>query len=765
MRRSELFTLFVLFILLMAVANSVIVAGWLPNLGVTMWAAVFGLIAGVTLAFSSFPSWTAHLTSAIYGLFCVGVIGGTRPEIAILNDWRERIFLMVDKVAVWLREAMSNGSSRETLIFFLILSSLFWMLGYAAAWYSFRHASRRIWHVILPSGVTLFSNVYYYAGERSMTPYLAAYIVCAIILLALSHLAEKENGWLRERVRFNTSLRGGFVVTGLAIAMLALLFSWRVSVAGTSSTTRDFLGQFSQPYNEFLARWNRLFSTLQNPVARSVDSYPDNYTLSGARNLSDEPVFDVVAPVARYYWRARSRDFYDGTSWRSTVQIEQDVKAFDPSLPTTNYEARQKVLAEFNLYRGTDTVRAPSMPLQSSVASRAVLEPIDNGQADIIQLKLSAALLPGNRYSAFGSVSTARVSQLRNAGTNYPNEILQRYLELPNNVPERVKDLARKIVQDENTPFDRAVAIERFLRNNIAYDEKIEAPSQGVEASDYILFDIRRAYCDYYATSMIVMLRSLGIPARIAQGYAQGDPNLETPDADVATYRVLQKDSHAWVEVFFPRYGWIEFEPTAAQPPIARNEDQQQNAATPTAQPPTPTPQTQSEATPTPEPTDPVTQQPVAPPPPNLAELIRDLAEQLSQSWLRYLLIIPIVLGALWLAIRFVENVGLANLPAIDKAYAMLTRWANWLGIGKAREHTPFEQAAELSQRAPNAGQSIDTITQKYVARKYSPKPENDIDDLREISDVKSAWKATRGVLRRVWLVEKISSLVKPKRN
>ena len=326
MRRSDLLTLGILLVMLFAVAGSIIAAEWMPGLEVILWAVLLSVLAGTALAYSNFPSWTAHLTSMVYGAFTTIVIGIiSQPDIMRINDWREKVLLLIDKVIAFIREAASNGTSREDVIFVLILSGLFWVLGYSAAWYSFR--SRRIWHVILPAGVTLFSNVYCYAGPNTMAPYLLGYLVCTVTLLVLSHLAEREAGWMAARIKFTHTTRTWSVAAGVAIALIASLVGWRVSEATTSAAGRDLLNQLNQPYNELLARWNRLFANLNNNIERDVDSYADTVTLSGPRNLTPDPVMDVSAPPARHYWRATSYDNYDGLTWRNTIETVTNAQA------------------------------------------------------------------------------------------------------------------------------------------------------------------------------------------------------------------------------------------------------------------------------------------------------------------------------------------------------------------------------------------------------------------------------------------------------
>lgn len=484
MKRSDLVTLIVLFAMLFAAVGSVVAAEWMPGLGVIAWAAALGLLAGTALAYSSFPSWTAHLTSMIYGLFTLSLIGAMHPSVITAADnWRARAMLLFQKISAWIEEALNNGASSEPVIFILLLSWMFWVLGYTAAWYSFRH--RRIWHVILPTGVALFSDVYYYAGQNPMAPFLLIYLLCAVTLLALSHLAEREAGWLQSRVRFSPALGRWFVAGGLAIAAMAGLFGWQLSEATTSAAGRNFLGQLNQPYRELLARWNRLFANLNNNISRQVDSYASSVTLSGPRELTAEPVMDVIAPPARYYWRATSYDYYDGLTWRNTIETATNAQPFDVNIPLAGYAARAPAQADFVLYRGTDSIYAPSQPLRASVGAQAIFERVSDASVDLVQLKLPVPLLDGNRYTAIGSVSVANAAQLRAAPPDYP-AWTARYLQLPPQVPARVFDLARNITARAPTAFDKAAAIERWLRDNIAYDEQLPAPPSGIEASDYV---------------------------------------------------------------------------------------------------------------------------------------------------------------------------------------------------------------------------------------------------------------------------------------
>jgi hypothetical protein len=166
-------------------------------------------------------------------------------------------------------------------------------------------------------------------------------------------------------------------------------------------------------------------------------------------------------------------------------------------------------------------------------------------------------------YMAVSTIALAEEAAMRLAGDDYP-EWTDRYLQLPDDLPQRVRDLAQEVTAEYDNDYDRAAALEAYLRE-YPYNEQIQEPPQNVDRVDHFLFDMREGYCNYYASSMVVMARSLGIPSRLAAGYARGDW-----ERDAQAYRVRQHHSHAWVEVFLPRFGWIEFEPTSSEPVIVR---------------------------------------------------------------------------------------------------------------------------------------------------------------------------------------------------
>ncbi len=170
----------------------------------------------------------------------------------------------------------------------------------------------------------------------------------------------------------------------------------------------------------------------------------------------------------------------------------------------------------------------------------------------------------GDAYTFVSAATKASIQDLENASADYPPEVVDKFLQIPPEFSPRVRGLAQELTAASVTPYEKAKAIETYLRT-LPYDDAIAAPPAGVDPLEYFLFDIKRGYCDYYATAMAMMLRTVGVPARTASGYAEG-----LFDEESQSYFITQRDAHTWVEVFFPEYGWIEFEPTAGESPLDR---------------------------------------------------------------------------------------------------------------------------------------------------------------------------------------------------
>lgn len=233
----------------------------------------------------------------------------------------------------------------------------------------------------------------------------------------------------------------------------------------------------------------------------------------------------------------------------------RDLTVESPS-KLTSEEIRKTLLPGYRLV---------SLEASTSGDQKIGIAEVIPSQADILSIQSpNPAIKAGDITQVTASISTANEKDLKLVSTAIPSWVLARYTQLPLEFPEKVRDLTQAITLGFVTQYDKTKAIETYLRENLAYNLRIQPLPYNVDGVEHFLFSTQEGYSEYFASAMTVMLRTQGIPARLVTGYSVGD---KLPDDDI--YLVRDKHSHAWVEVFFSQYGWIPFEPTpGAQIPL-----------------------------------------------------------------------------------------------------------------------------------------------------------------------------------------------------
>ncbi|WP_435183222.1 transglutaminaseTgpA domain-containing protein [Halobellus sp. EA9] len=273
----------------------------------------------------------------------------------------------------------------------------------------------------------------------------------------------------------------------------------------------------------------------------------DRVEIVGSIRLSPKIRFTVESPRPQY-WQTGAYDRYTGDGWvRTGTTRPYEGPLRGPPGPTDPLE--QTVTARDSMSVLPAAWRPIS--LDGAVSERAVVTPQGT-------LRPGGTLQSGDRYTVRSRVPQASPERLRAAGTDYPDRVTDSYLQLPSSTTQRVRERAASVTADAETPYAEAVAIERYLESNKEYSLSVPPPSGDVV--DTFLFERDAGYCTYFATAMVVMLRSEGVPARFVTGYTSGE---QTGDGE---YVVRGLNSHAWVEVYFPEVGWVRFDPTPGGP-------------------------------------------------------------------------------------------------------------------------------------------------------------------------------------------------------
>jgi transglutaminase-like putative cysteine protease len=698
--------------MLLAVAWSIDAAQWTDGLALLQWAVIFGLIWGLAGAKSILPGWFMHASAAIQGIFWTVVLAGSMLPTRLSGY--EKVEELRLRYWNWLGRAMTGNTNTDNLIFLMECLLIMFIISYAAAWFAYRrHAT---WQVIMPAGVVLVLNIYNAQGSHGA--FLFLYLLCALLYAVRMHLTTQETWWQQARIGYNRMVALDFLRDGAIFSVLVIVLSQALPAAVANAQVAEAIQGLDAPWQGVREKWGQMFATLNyKPEPTGAGFFGAALTLGGALHLNSTLMMEARMEGARY-WQAVTYDKYNGKGWENTDGVSLAVHAADSRLANIPFALREPITQTIKVFYPTAQLFGAPMPVawNKPIVAQLNRDPnVSTGDAAAasippVMISMAYSGIPtraNDEYTVLSLVSIADKKSLRKASTTYPDWVTARYLQVPSSVPARVKILADRVLKQagaENN-FDRAAALETYLRQ-FTYNEFIQAPPPDRDVVDYFLFTSRQGYCNYYASSMAVMLRMEGIPARVVSGYARGEF-----DAESGVYRIRESDSHTWVEVFYPTYGWIQFEPTASQPTLDRIEgtDQPADGSTDST-----SGNTGSNV----------------PSGRNRDDMLDELSGgsgsgsvsfpvsglEESLAGIGYLTIFAILAGVVTVAavaIGWQRHV--AGLTVLEAEYEGMQRYARWLGAAPRAAQTPHEFANYLALRIPQAATKIFRLADLYV--------------------------------------------------
>lgn len=621
-------TVFLLGLNLMVVVWSVEQADWVPTPNLVSLI-LLAMLTGLLL--SRVPLWGV-LVLPLGLLIGLGVIveqitafRAEGMELANAAELWQRLYLWYD--------AARTGSiniDREPFAFGLMVAT--WLAGYLAAWVFFRH--RNFWGVFILGGAGLLSNLTYLPAEGSiyLGIYLLTALLLVARVQAVRRLREWRRRGFQADSHLGLLSVSDSVLMAFAVLLIAFLLlptgSYWQPAHNVYEYMRSPLVRFEDDFNRLFAGlparrplpyriWGDVMAfqgtinptttpvlQVDSPVAmywkaRSYGTYtnkgwvsedtvlqPTDWTPTHAAPQPYAKRFEVTHSVTLNY---PTRNLFAGGQ---VLAVDDDVRIETYDSPQYTLDFTRPAAAATGLPRldlaalslerelrqsGPATARgqlAAAVPAgfqladvrrQGQAVQDVVLSEILPQQPDTLSIRSPGREFKrGETYEVTASVSQAEPDDLRLAGLNYPTWALAKYTQLPPELPPRIRDLAAELTAGAETPYDQAKAVEAYLKT-LPYSLTMNPPPYNSDGVDHFLFNERRGYSEYFASAMTVLLRTQGIPARMVTGYTVGS---QIPDEDI--YIVADSNSHGWVEVFFPGYGWIAFEPTpGAAIPIA----------------------------------------------------------------------------------------------------------------------------------------------------------------------------------------------------
>ena len=679
---------------------SVVQANWVPNLDPLPKLAVGGLLVGYVLARTRAAGVFGLLLGSALG---VEIIKWVYAQIGVGDQLSERIDWVAGRVGGWFEAVGGGGVSNDPLVFALAMAALAWLLGLLTAWLLFHDNAP--WLAVIFNGIALLMNLSY--ASATLIGYVGWFAFAACLCLAAHQLASRAELWRRAQLRVGWRVIAN-VLTGTAVAVGAVLsIAWALPGNVSSAEVAGGFSRVTSPWQGLEGEFDRWFAALNANESNSRGlNFGRTLAPRGAFDLGDTPVLEVRAS-APLYLRAATADRYAG---QAITNSDSTATAFDPNtdlLPQDQIpQGRGLLTAQVRVLASRTSVAfAPDAPLRFSVAT----EVDERGDpSDVAAIRMDTPVQQNQSYTVISAVSTATVQDLRTAGEAYPDWVRQRYLQVPRTVPRRVLSLAREITSGAQSGFDKAIALEGYLRENLTYSTHVANVPPDRDWVDYFLFETKQGYCDYFATAMVMMLRSEGVPARVASGFAPGDFDSE---AGVSTVR--ENHAHSWVEAYFPRFGWITFEPSAIRPIPPRVEEA--SAAQPATEATVPVSTDTGNLTP--DELDELLnlrdQTPVAVERPFLASLPGVILIGL----LGILIVAALAAGVLAVLWRR----GFGQLKLYQRPYAELVKLGRWSGTLRPRtSDTPFQVAERLVRQVPRAQPAIGQLTDAYVEGTYA---------------------------------------------
>ncbi|MGK2851755.1 MAG: transglutaminase TgpA family protein [Candidatus Limnocylindrales bacterium] len=676
-----------------------------------VWTAVGGALAGFVGPMVRWGRWRTYLIGAAFAALVTPLIVGTVLLDGADGTLQALFTATADASANAVRDliVMNRRTTSEFGHHLLVLGLIVWGSAMFASFAVFGH--RRPLNAVLLVGFLLVGNMSLTTSDQLV--YLVLYSLASLFLLIRLHTLEEQGEWLRRRIGDPSAIAGLYLRGGtvfITVAVLGALLLTNVAQSAPLAGAWTDVGSRAIEWSRAISRFLPQSGT--GPVLGP--SFGSSATI-GSRWVTDRNValtVEIPAGLVAYkpYWRAATYDVLtlDGFEFDEPTTI-LDRAAGAPLLEGTGdavtLDGRQEVTFRITPTSG-GLIYAPQAPVAIDVATD--LEVVgDAGYFAAMQRDGGDGAYTVTSYvPVLGDTVAAALTQekLRVAGTAYPEEIVARYAQPTTEAilgPEARIVLADILQARPTNAYDLAAAMVAYLQSpdNFTYD--IDITDDGIDCDQLSRIECfavhRRGFCQWYAAMMTAFLREQGVPARVVQGFLPGERSVSS-----GTETVRNDRAHAWVEAYFPVYGWVEFDPTGigALPPIPQGQAQPSGSPGASAI---------ASARPRPSESAPRDNEPGG------AGGTIDRGGAVGP-----LIAVTFLLAVIMAAVAAVAwRRGPRGPVTADSAYGSVTRLASRFGFGPRPNQTVYEYAGALADLLPSARPELETVAQAKVEVAY----------------------------------------------
>jgi hypothetical protein len=551
-------------LLTLIIARSTATVGWVDGIDVVTFVAVGGAVLMGVLALVPLPWGVGLGAGLVAGPIVAAIAAG--PALRALHPLDT---LSLGLAGTWWTRLGDGSAGNDPAFYLYMICLLMWVTGGWLSWCVLRW--RRPMLGLMPGAAAFATNVL--NAPANQNGYTLAVLVLTLALLLWTNYTASIANATRARVKLTGDARWDFWENGLVAMAALIVIAILLPPLSTVDRTLEAESNLFSSWAKIQQRLSHTTLAGSNRPGTGTTGFSTEVSLNHALKRTRDIVFTYTytsAPAPTYF-RGVNITQTRFAEWRySPVVTVQRITKNQVPLYVEDYKKLAVTFVAVNMVSApigySDVLFYPGTLYKSDrdVNASQVSIPISSSEApSLLTIDRLASVTPFTKYQVTMEYSTATEADLRAAGTNYA-AWLQAYSTLPDryrsrDTLERIHQLALQVTQGAVTPYDKAKAIEAYLRdpNNFKYTLTPKIAPDGVDPLEYFLFDSKEGYCQYFATAMGDMLRSLGIPTRLVNGFGPGS-------YDVATnsYIVRGEDAHTWVETYFPEYGWITFEPT-----------------------------------------------------------------------------------------------------------------------------------------------------------------------------------------------------------
>ncbi|WP_141604097.1 transglutaminaseTgpA domain-containing protein [Terrilactibacillus laevilacticus] len=503
---------------------------------------IFFIAGTLLVSYLRVSMWLGIILKALAFFYCLHALFFYQDPLFSF-DWIDYLFQELNQNFVFLFNRNYAGFTDlfRVFVFFILL----WLMTYLMHHWLIQ--SRRFL-------LFLFITLVYLGILDTFTDYQATgaivvVMVSGLLLMSCLKLARMQD----ERVQFVTNhFKKLWFMSMLCVLLL-------ITLIGFKAPKSDPKWPDPVPYMSQLMQVNSSPLSVQHRIGYDED----DSRLGGSFRMDETPLFHAEVKGDRY-WRIESKDRYTGKGWvNSTNRFTALQKPYDQFDTLKLYEkgatlAKQEVSIRFvsnnhNFLPYTDQLT------DLSIQNRPMSINLESGKLATNNMNL----VKGYKMDVIHPIfSVSKLKSVKDSSQD-PADIRSKNTQLPRKLPNRVRDLAKKITAKATNRYDQANAIVNYLTSGrFEYrSDDIPFPKKNQDYVDQFLFQSKMGYCDNYSTSMVVMLRTIGVPARWVKGFSMGTYQ-GTSKQGKQIYEIRNADAHSWVEVYFPGSGWVPFEPT-----------------------------------------------------------------------------------------------------------------------------------------------------------------------------------------------------------